>query len=141
MNYNDYLLTDYWKMVSQAVKARAGYRCQICNSGLDLQAHHRTYEHRGNEINHLDDLTCLCRRCHAVFHGKQEAPAPTPTPNPVKPVKANLMMITKDNFRRVRNNKEMWWWMKENGIEPDKKGWAKRMIGQIVPKHFLRGDR
>jgi len=141
MNYNDYLLTDYWKMVSQAVKARAGYRCQICNSELDLQAHHRTYEHRGNEINHLDDLTCLCRRCHAVFHGKQEAPAPTPTPAPPKPVKTNLVLVTKNNFRRVKNNKEMWWWMKENGIEPDKKGWAKRMIGQIVPTHFLRGER
>lgn len=70
MNYNDYLKTDYWKAVAQAVKKRAGYRCQICNSQHDLQAHHRCYDNRGNELKHLDDLTCLCRRCHAIFHGQ-----------------------------------------------------------------------
>jgi len=182
MSYNDYLLTDYWKAVAQAVKARAGYRCQICNSGLDLQAHHRTYEHRGKELDHLDDLTCLCRRCHGVFHGKEEAPAPTPAPAiqasafrkqshrrplpppsqvvridlkslPVpapyvpsstvspSPVNDGLVLVTQANFRRVRNNKEMWWWMRDKGIEPDRKGWAKRMIGQRVPPHFLRGGK
>jgi hypothetical protein len=67
--YEEYLKSEYWQLVSKAVKARAGYRCQVCNSQHDLQAHHRTYEHRGRELEHLDDLTCLCRRCHAVFHG------------------------------------------------------------------------
>ncbi len=68
--YGEYLKTDYWITVSKAVKARAGYRCQICNSQHDLQAHHRTYDHRGKELDHLDDLICLCRRCHETFHGK-----------------------------------------------------------------------
>ena len=67
--YQDHLNSEYWKAVTSAVKARAGYRCQLCNSQHDLQAHHRTYDHRGKELEHLDDLTCLCRRCHAVFHG------------------------------------------------------------------------
>lgn len=69
-NYNDYLKTEYWQTVSKAVKARAGWRCQLCNSQHDLCAHHRTYDHRGSELDHLDDLTCLCRRCHEIFHGK-----------------------------------------------------------------------
>lgn len=68
--YADYLQTDYWKAVEREVKRRADYRCQICNSQHDLQAHHRTYEHRGKELDHLGDLTCLCRRCHAIFHGQ-----------------------------------------------------------------------
>ena len=88
MNYHDYLKTDYWKAVSQAVKKRAGYRCQICNSQHDLQAHHRCYDHRGNELNHLDDLTCLCRRCHAIFHGQMPQVAPAPVKEkPQKPAR------------------------------------------------------
>jgi hypothetical protein len=70
MKYHDYLKTEYWQQVSRKVKERGGYRCQVCNSPHDLQAHHRTYDHRGNELKHLDDLICLCRRCHAIFHGK-----------------------------------------------------------------------
>ena len=67
--YDEYLTTDYWKAVTQAVKQRAGYRCQVCNSQHDLQSHHRTYDHRGRELEHLGDLICLCRRCHGIFHG------------------------------------------------------------------------
>lgn len=67
--YDDYLKTDYWKAVTAAVKKRAGWKCQICNSQHDLQTHHRTYENRGHEMEHLDDLICMCRRCHGIFHG------------------------------------------------------------------------
>lgn len=80
--YDAYLKTDYWKAVTNAVKKRAGYRCQVCNSQHDLQAHHRTYEHRGHELDYLDDLICLCRRCHGVFHGTISALS-----KPVNPVK------------------------------------------------------
>lgn len=31
-----------------------------------LQAHHRTYENRGQE--QPGDLTVLCRDCHSTFH-------------------------------------------------------------------------
>lgn len=67
--YDDYLKTDYWKAVSMAVKKRGDYRCQLCNSQHDLQAHHRTYENRGKELDHWADLICVCRRCHGIFHG------------------------------------------------------------------------
>ena len=82
--YGDYLQTEYWSKVSDQVKKRAGYKCQICNSPHDLNAHHRTYEHRGDELKHLDDLIAMCRRCHAIFHGKLETdviqvPIPAPT--------------------------------------------------------------
>jgi hypothetical protein len=80
--YNDYLKTDYWKAVSDAVKKRDGYRCRICNSQHDLSAHHRTYDHRGREMDFLDDLTTLCRRCHGIFHGTLPMP---PLPEPTQP--------------------------------------------------------
>ena len=69
--YKAFLLTPYWKEVSRLVKKRFGWRCGVCNSPLELQAHHRTYEHQGDELNHLDDLICLCKVCHKLFHKEQ----------------------------------------------------------------------
>lgn len=91
MNYNDYLKTDYWKAVALAVKKRSGYRCQICNSQHDLQAHHRCYDNRGRELEHLDDLTCLCRRCHAVFHGQLSQHQPTQEVKSPKPMRSRIV--------------------------------------------------
>lgn len=72
--YRDYLQTDYWKLVSSEVKRRAGYRCQVCNGPDNLEAHHRTYEHRGSELEHLEDMICLCRKCHGLYHKPPEPP-------------------------------------------------------------------
>ena len=95
MIYQDYLQTPYWKEVSRAVKKRYSWRCGLCNSPLDLCAHHRTYEHRGKELDHLDDLICLCKRCHTIFHSvereesqkfKRKLARPKPEPTEVEPV-------------------------------------------------------
>ena len=66
--YSEYLKSNPWKMISAIVIGRAGNRCQLCNSPKGLQAHHRTYEHKGKEMDHLGDLICLCNRCHIYFH-------------------------------------------------------------------------
>jgi len=68
MTYQEYLQTEKWRHVSDLVKKRAGYRCQICNSPDRLSAHHRTYENIFNEINNLADLTCLCDAHHKLCH-------------------------------------------------------------------------
>jgi 5-methylcytosine-specific restriction endonuclease McrA len=73
--YQAYLATPYWREVSRLVKKRYGWRCGVCNSPLALQAHHRTYEHQGDELNHLDDLICLCKVCHKLFHSEQRKKA------------------------------------------------------------------
>lgn len=72
-NYAEFLKTDYWKKVSRLVKERAKWRCQGCNSSLDLQAHHRTYEFLGDDMHHLDELIALCARCHSAIHVKDES--------------------------------------------------------------------
>ncbi len=65
--YRDYLSSDAWRERAAAAKARVGHRCQVCNgSGDTLDAHHRTYARLGSERD--DDLTVLCRACHALFH-------------------------------------------------------------------------
>lgn len=70
--YQVYLQSPEWAAVSKEVKRRAGYRCQACDSSLDLCAHHRNYRHVGNDMDHLDELICLCSRCHNLFHRKPE---------------------------------------------------------------------
>lgn len=72
MNYHEHLKTEYWQEAARRVKASAGFKCQVCNSPRDLVAHHRTYAHLGDELNHLGDLICLCGRCHTSFHKVEE---------------------------------------------------------------------
>lgn len=94
VKYGEYLKTEYWAVVSKEVKRRAKFKCQVCNSPHDLNAHHRTYENRGHEMEHLDDLVCLCRRCHEIFHGKDK-PKPT-APHAPEPKKRGIVL--KDDY-------------------------------------------
>jgi hypothetical protein len=65
VNYYEYLKSDKWRRKSAEAKARAGNRCQVCNSPRKLNTHHRTYEHLGDEPP--EDLTVLCNECHKTF--------------------------------------------------------------------------
>ena len=65
MDYLKFLKTGYWLAVSTYVKERRPW-CALCcePTAGPLEVHHRTYEHRGSEWQHLDDLTVLCHDCH-----------------------------------------------------------------------------
>jgi hypothetical protein len=68
VEYEDYIKSSAWRERSRAAKARAGWRCQICNRPSDevaLHAHHRTYERLGKELP--EDLTVLCVDCHDLY--------------------------------------------------------------------------
>jgi 5-methylcytosine-specific restriction endonuclease McrA len=66
--YMDHLESPYWKAVRKLVIARDGGKCALCNVASDLVVHHRTYAHVFHEMEHLGDLTTLCRPCHEMFH-------------------------------------------------------------------------
>ena len=66
--YKAFLNTIYWKTVSEEVKRRAGYKCQLCGSDENLNTHHRCYDHKGIEVLHMNDLVCLCQKCHDHHH-------------------------------------------------------------------------
>lgn len=68
MEYCDFLKTPYWKAISEKVRYKSGYKCQICNGDYKLNIHHRTYENHGDEIHHMEDLICLCKDCHEKYH-------------------------------------------------------------------------
>lgn len=73
MKYEDFLQTDYWKMVSEQARINAHYKCQLCGcNDKKLNVHHNTYEHRGEEFKHMEDLVCLCEDCHNFYHLKDE---------------------------------------------------------------------
>lgn len=72
--YLEYIQTAHWKMIAEEVKKRAGHRCQVCNRDSELEAHHRTYRNLYHESENMGDLTCLCRRCHGLFHESNKPP-------------------------------------------------------------------
>jgi hypothetical protein len=76
MPYRQFLQTRYW----QAIRRYVVYRkkvCDLCYSSDNLNVHHKTYARHG--LEHfadvvLNDLTLLCRACHAKFHDKLAHP-------------------------------------------------------------------
>ena len=70
MDYQDFLKTPYWKAIALYVKESAGKKCSMCGATKTLEVHHLTYDNHGDELHHLDDLTCICRKCHENLHSK-----------------------------------------------------------------------
>jgi hypothetical protein len=65
-DYSTYLLTIGWKMRRDMAIWRAAGRCQVCYGMDRLEAHHRTYDRLGEEMD--SDITVLCHECHELFH-------------------------------------------------------------------------
>jgi hypothetical protein len=136
--YQEYLQSPYWKQVTDAVKRRADYRCQLCNSQHGLQAHHRSYQHRGRELegNNLNDLVCLCAACHRLFHeGNKIAfqPPGIARAREERAMTSDLIEVTKQNHKGIRSHKQAWHWMMANGYNPKARGWRQRAIGHKIP--------
>jgi hypothetical protein len=70
MPYHIYLKTVYWKTISSMVKLEMGSFCKLCGNENNLAVHHCDYNYLGQELWNLETLTCLCFKCHALFHGK-----------------------------------------------------------------------
>jgi hypothetical protein len=87
LDYKSFLKTGFWSVVSRYIKEKANYRCQKCGvkrgslslelneSSLVLEiessfdAHHTSYKKHGYESTEgIDDIVCLCRKCHEEEH-------------------------------------------------------------------------
>lgn len=66
LSYYDYLQSPEWKARRLREIARAGGRCELCNSQGPFHVHHRTYKRLGDEAP--GDLVVLCPPCHQTFH-------------------------------------------------------------------------
>ena len=70
--YRRYLKSYDWQIHRQRALKAAGYRCQVCNSEVDLEAHHRTYDNLYDE--QPGDLSILCAKCHGIFSERLPKP-------------------------------------------------------------------
>lgn len=68
MNYQDFLMTPYWKLIREIKLKQSGFCCSSCQDTRFLQIHHATYAHRGIEHRHLYELRVLCSGCHKFTH-------------------------------------------------------------------------
>lgn len=67
--YHAYIKSAAWAQVRRAYYATHPRRCRRCGATSALELHHKTYRHLGRELDHLDDLVCLCEDCHDKLHG------------------------------------------------------------------------
>lgn len=63
--YQQYIQSKEWKQRRLQALERDDNHCRVCNSGLKLDVHHRTYKRLGDELS--NDLTTLCEACHDLF--------------------------------------------------------------------------
>lgn len=96
MPYGEYLKTPYWRAVAARARVRDNCRCRMCNSAERPEVHHRTYDVRGIEHAHMDDLITLCHACHSKHHGKPQKPGYAPSPAGAVPA------MTKKQLKRMR---------------------------------------
>ncbi len=68
MPYKEFLQTDYWQKEVRPKIIERDKRCRTCGTNENLEVHHISYEHRGDDLNHMEDLTLLCRDCHQIIH-------------------------------------------------------------------------
>ena len=66
--YQAYLCSREWAEKKEAVRERAGGRCERCFIMSLECVHHLTYARKYNEP--LDDLQGICNGCHEFIHGK-----------------------------------------------------------------------
>lgn len=69
IDLRQYWRSAHWQQVRLGALAAAGHRCSECGATHGLSVHHRSYDHLGTE--RPADLEVLCKRCHALRHGRQ----------------------------------------------------------------------
>lgn len=67
--YEKFLKSWYWEACRSEELSLAGYRCRFCGAqGKKLEVHHKTYEHRGRDHEHIETLRAICSDCHSGTH-------------------------------------------------------------------------
>ena len=67
--YATYLRSPRWRILRTLRRWLDGGRCRVCNSRVQLETHHRSYQHRGGSlIGEFGDIVTLCKVCHKKHH-------------------------------------------------------------------------
>jgi hypothetical protein len=68
LKYFYYLKSSYWRIISEEKKRQANWKCS-CGCRENLQTHHLSNDHHGEEHLYMNELQVLCRKCHQSLHG------------------------------------------------------------------------
>lgn len=66
--YLEYMDRLEWRQFSFEVIDHYGGECWACGGEDDLQAHHLVYRNVMPWEYGMNEMRCLCRRCHAAVH-------------------------------------------------------------------------
>lgn len=66
--YKTWIHSEEWKDIAWIKKRSANFQCELCGSAKNLVVHHITYENMLFEEEHMDDLLCVCKKCHEKLH-------------------------------------------------------------------------
>lgn len=80
MEYEEFLLTEYWEIISLWKKIHSNFTCEACHKKFkamgQLNIHHLSYENHGYEHRQYvidNELQCLCSECHSKIHEEKSA--------------------------------------------------------------------
>ena len=66
--YDVFLSTAYWRTLRVVILVRDGFTCakKTCGATDELDIHHKSYKHHGEEHLHPEDLETLCGWHHGL---------------------------------------------------------------------------
>ena len=64
---HDHWFRKEWRDIRKKALERDKYKCIVCNSTKNLQAHHVSYNRLGKS-DEYKDLVTMCHRCHERYH-------------------------------------------------------------------------
>jgi len=65
--YLEYLESTHWHNLREMAFNRVNRKCEVCSLPKKLQGHHLIYRSR-LEDGIVDDIMCLCGKCHDLWH-------------------------------------------------------------------------
>ena len=68
MSHAEYVASDRWKVLREAVLKRDGYKCRVCPRQTGLQVHHLSYPKTWGDDSEANLIT-LCAAHHMNRHG------------------------------------------------------------------------
>lgn len=66
--YKTYMNSDEWRKKARMLIEKAGYKCKLCGSAINICVHHITYDHLFQEESYPDDVVVVCKKCHEKLH-------------------------------------------------------------------------
>ncbi len=128
------------KETRKAVYKREGYECAVCGSNRQLEVHHVVKRSRGG-ANTMQNLVCLCHRCHCLVHGERVMPEGLRRSlGPLRPEDVELAMVEYMADYYAENYGEAWWpWSLESDVETRDRRRHSRWPDVFRDEHWEKG--